>query len=145
MWRYLASGLLATMLALGGCAERATDPPANRVTSADVRRDAGRAVDTTTQYLQQSKEEFQKDLEVRLRQMDVEIAKLRERGSELQADAKVKWEQKMDELETKREAARGKLAELRQSSAAAWKDLQAGAKSAWDEMDRAFREAAKEF
>jgi DNA-binding NtrC family response regulator len=115
------------------------------VTPADVGRDAGRAVDTTTQYLRQSKEEFQKDLEVRLRQMDVEIAKLREQGSDLQADAKVKWEHKMAELETKREAARVKLAELRQSSAAAWKDLQAGAKSAWDEMDRAFREASEEF
>ena len=145
MSQYLASGMLAMLLVAGGCAERATDRAAEKVTPADVRRDAGRAVDTTTQYLQQSKEEFQKDLEVRLQQMDVEIAKLREQGSDLQANTKVAWEQKMAELETKRDAARVKLAELRQSSAAAWKDLQAGAKSAWDEMDRAFREASEEF
>ena len=45
----------------------------------------------------------------------------------------------MAELETKRETARTKLAEVSQSSGEAWKDVQQGAQSAWDALDKAFR------
>ncbi len=45
----------------------------------------------------------------------------------------------MAELETKRETARAKLAEVSQSSGEAWKDVQQGAQSAWDALDKAFR------
>jgi hypothetical protein len=31
------------------------------------------------------------------------------------------------------------------SSAEAWKDVQKGAASAWDELDKAFRDASKEY
>lgn len=48
-------------------------------------------------------------------------------------------------LETKRDAARAKLAEIGASSAEAWKDVQKGAQSAWDELDQAFRDASQEF
>jgi hypothetical protein len=51
----------------------------------------------------------------------------------------------MAELETKREATRAKLAEVGHSSAEAWKDVQRGAQSAYDDLDKAFRDASKEF
>ena len=51
----------------------------------------------------------------------------------------------MVELEIKRDAARAKLAEVSQSSAEAWKDVQKGAQSAWDELDKAFRDASEKF
>ena len=44
--------------------------------------------------------------------MDAEIAKLREKGRELKDEAKANWDQKMADLETKRVAARAKLAEV---------------------------------
>ena len=80
-----------------------------------------------------------------LNELDAEIAKLREKGSDLKDEAKANWDQKMAELETKREAARAKLAEVSHSSAEAWKDVQKGAQSAWDELDKAFRDASQEF
>ena len=51
----------------------------------------------------------------------------------------------MAELETKRDAAHAKLAEVGHSSAEAWKDVQKGAQSAWDELDKAFHDASREF
>ena len=51
----------------------------------------------------------------------------------------------MADLETKREAARAKLAEVGQSSAEAWKDVQQGAQSAWDELEKAVQDASREF
>jgi LPS O-antigen subunit length determinant protein (WzzB/FepE family) len=116
-----------------------------KVTSEDVRRDAGQAVKTAVDYSQQAKEDFQKNLDARLNELDAKIAKLREKGRNLKDKAKANWDQKMAELETKREAARAKLAEVGHASTEAWKDVQKGVQSAWDELDQAFRNAAQEF
>lgn len=51
----------------------------------------------------------------------------------------------MADLEAKREVARAKLDEVGRSSAEAWKDVQKGAQSAWDELDKAVRDASSEF
>ena len=39
----------------------------------------------------------------------------------------------------------GKLAEVGHSSAEAWRDIQKGAQSAWDELDKAVHDASSEF
>jgi len=143
-------GLCTVMTCVGivavfGCDRQPVSAPPGKVTSEDVRRDAGHALDTAAQYSEQAKEEFQKKLEVRLQELDVEIAKLREQGSDLKDDAKVRWDRKLAELETKREAASAKLAEVADSTAMAWKDVQKGAQAAWDDLEQAFREASSEF
>ena len=137
--------MLAVLFAAQGCERNHADRTHGKVTSEDVRRDAGQAVETAAEYSQQTKEEFQKKLEVQLNELDAKIAKLREKGHDLKGEAKVKWDRKMAELETKREAARDKLAEVGHSSAEAWKDVRKGAQSAWDELDKSFREASREF
>jgi hypothetical protein len=137
--------MLAGLVAVMGCEQKAADPTPKKVSSEDVRRDAGQAAETAAAYSWQTKEEFQKKLESRLKELDAEIAKLREKGHDRKDEAKARWDQKMKELEAKRDAARAKLAEVRDASAEAWKDLQKGAHSAWDELDKAFRDAAREF
>jgi TolA-binding protein len=137
--------LVAGFVAIAGCGEQPADPTPNKVTSEDVRREVGEAADTAAEYSRQTKEEFQEKMDARLKELDGEIATLREKGSELKDDAKADWERKMADLETKREAARAKLDEVSQSSAEAWKDLQKGAQAAWDDLDKAFHEAASEF
>jgi hypothetical protein len=137
--------MLAGFVAVLGCERKSADTTPQKVTSEDVRRDAGQAVNTAAEFSQQTKEEFQKSLDARLKELDAEIAKLREKGRDLKDDAKANWERKMADLETKRDAARAKLTEVGHSSAEAWKDVQKGAQSAWDELDNAFREAAREF
>ena len=115
------------------------------MTSEDVRRDANQSAEMAVEFSRQTKEELQKKLDTQLKQSDAEIARLREKGSELKDEAKANWERKMANLETKRDAARAKLAEIGASSAEAWKDVQKGAQSAWDELDQAFRDASQEF
>ncbi|MFN0197530.1 MAG: hypothetical protein ACKVT0_12365 [Planctomycetaceae bacterium] len=137
--------IVAGFVAIAGCGEKTADPTPNKVTTEDVRRDVGQAADTAAEYSRQTKEEFQEKLDARLKELDGEIAKLREKGSELKDDAKANWERKMADLETKREAARAKLDEVSHSSAEAWKDIQKGAQSAWDDLDKAFHEASQEF
>lgn len=145
MSRFVWMVTLAGLVAVVGCERKPADRTPGKVTSEDVRRDAGQAVNTAVEFSQQAKEEFQRKLDARLKNMDAEIAKLHEKGRDLKGDAKVKWDQKLADLETKRDAARAKLAEVGQSSGAAWKDAQQGAQSAWDELEKAFRDASREF
>ena len=137
--------MVAGLLAPIGCEKKPADRTPGKVTSDDVRRDAGQDVKTAEEYSQQAKEEFQKKLETQLNELDAKIVKLREKGSGLKNKAKANWDQKMSELETKRKAANAKLAEVGASSAEAWKDVRKGAQSAYDDLDKAFRDASKEF
>ena len=150
MSRFIWVAMLAAVLASSGCEQKLADPMPGKVvpekvTPEDVRRDAGKAVDTAAEYSQQAKEEFRKKLEGQLNELDAKIAQLREKGRDLKGEAKANWDRKMADLETKREAARVKLAKVGHSTAEAWKDVQKGAQSAWDELDKAFHEAAREF
>ena len=131
--------------AVTGCEPPSTAPTPPKVTAEDVRHDADKAIDTAAEFSQQTKDEFQQKLEARLKELDAEIVVLREKSRDLKDDAKVKWDQKLAELEAKRDAARSKLTEVTESSAEAWKDIQKGAEAAWNDLDKAFQEASREF
>jgi len=145
MVRRLCAVVLAALATIIGCEQKATDETPGAVTSEDVRREAGQAVDTAAEYSEQAKEEFQNRLQARLEEMDGEIAALREKGRDLKDEAKADWDEKLADLEAKRDAARAKLAEVGQSSAEAWQDVQQGAQAAWDDLDQAFQDAWREF
>ncbi|MDZ4817392.1 MAG: hypothetical protein SGJ20_00300 [Planctomycetota bacterium] len=145
MYRFVWMLTLVGLLTASGCERKPPDGVPGKVTSEDVRRDASQAAETAAEYSRQTKDEFQNKLENRLKELDAEITTLREKGRELKDQAKVDWDRKMAAVESKRDAARGKLAEVRDSSAAAWKDVQKGAQSAWDDLDKAFHEASREF
>lgn len=145
MSRRMYGVLFLSGLVIGGCEQSSREQTPGSVTSEDVRRDVGKAAQTAADFSLQAKEDFQRSLEARLEELDAEIAKLREKGGNLKDQAAATFKMKMAELETKRDAARAKLAEVGQSSAEAWKDVRKGAESAWDELDKAFREAASEF
>jgi TolA-binding protein len=145
MPRFVWMLMLVGLLTASGCERKPADRTPGKVTSEDVRRDAGQAAETAVEYSRQTREEFQKKLEARLNELDGEITKLREQGRDLKDQAKTDWDRKMADLATKQEAARAKLAEVRDSSAEAWKDMQKGAQSAWDELDKAFHDASRKF
>jgi hypothetical protein len=89
------------------------------------------------------------DFEVRfktsLAEMEVEIAKLYEKGVALKDEAGVRWSEKMAELKAKQKVAREKLDEIGTSTGEAWVRMEKGAQSALDDLRKAFQEATKEF
>jgi len=139
-WMLCAAVLSAAI----GC-NKSPGEPAGKVTQADVNRDVAQADKTTAAYVAQTKEEYQTQLEARLAAVDAEMAALREKSRDLKDEAKADWERTLPQLQAKRDSVHDKLAEVRQSSGEAWKDIKKGAQSAWDEMDAAFRDASKRF
>jgi len=137
--------VFALLAGLLGCESNPVDTKTGTVTQDDVRRDIDQAAKTTTEYANQSREEFQKGLATRLKDLEDQIASLRTRQGELQDEAKANWDRKLTALEAKRDAASSKLTEVRRASEDAWKDMQVGTQAAWDELDKACREAMSEF
>ena len=141
VWMVMIAGLFLAV----GCEQKPADPSPKKVTSEDVRRDAGKAGETAAEYSRQAKEEFLKKLDGQLKELDAEIAKLHDKGRNLKDKAKADWEQEMADLKMKRDAVRVKLAEVGHSTAEAWKDVQKGAQSAYDDLDKSFRDASRKF
>ena len=124
----------------------------SEVSTETVRRDAEKAVGTAKDTAVEAKAaavQAKKDFELRLKtglaEMEVEIAKLHEKGHALKDEAGTRWNDKMAELKAKQKVASDKLDELGTSTGEAWGHLEKGAQAAWDDVRKAFREAAKEF
>jgi TolA-binding protein len=83
MTRFISILILVGLLAASGCGQKPVEPKIGKVTSEDVRRDASKTIETAAEFSQQTKEEFQKKLDSRLKELDAEIAKLREKRSSL--------------------------------------------------------------
>jgi len=135
----------AVLVSCAGCAEPPVEHTVRKVTVEDVRRDTEKAADTATKAATQAKEDLEMRLKSGLVAMDIEIAKLREKGLALKDEAKTRWNERMADLRAKQEAARKKLDELGTSTGEAWDRVEKGAQSAWDDLQKAVQEASKEF
>jgi hypothetical protein len=133
------------LVSCAGCAEPPVEHTVRKVTVEDVRRDTEKAADTATKAATQAKEDLEMRLKSGLVAMDIEIAKLREKGLALKDEAKTRWNERMADLRAKQEAARKKLDELGTSTGEAWDRVEKGAQSAWDDLQKAVQEASKEF
>jgi hypothetical protein len=139
----------AVVFAASGCTKAPVEHTVRKVPSEvsteDVRRDTEKAVDTAKDAAVQAKKDFELRLKAGLAEMEVEIAKLHEKVHALKDEAGTRWNEKMADLQAKQKVARDKLDELGTSTGEAWGHLEKGAQAAWDDVRKAFREAAKEF
>lgn len=147
----VALGTLGLAFILG-CEQKApqaqpssTSAMPSKVTIDDVKRDAAESLNTTAAYSQQERDRLLADMKAQMALMDANIEKLRLQGKDLASDAKTNWELRMAALEEKRKLAKERLVEFGESSSKALKDVEAGAKSAWEELSKAFQETSKEF
>jgi hypothetical protein len=136
-----------------GCTEKQTTTTTQRTTStsdaddvaANARQQRREAVDATAEQLRLEKEELERNLEVGLSELDEKMARLSERIKEESGEAKVRLQKQWDDLKPQRDQARQKLDELKKSSAEAWKDLKAGAQSAFAELRESVNQASERF
>lgn len=119
------------------------------VTSNEVQQEVDEAVDVTSSYVGQTKEEYQAQMQMKLDALDAKIDELQVRAEaaseEAEADAKRQYEETMAALKQKREATADRLAELKDASGDAWKDIAAGVDAAWSDLKVAFSAAASRF
>lgn len=142
---WLVSAAVIASLTSTGCSQPRVEHPVPEVTAEDVRRDTSKAADTALKAASQAQEDFMMRLKSNLADMDTEIAKLHEKGLALKDEARTRWNATMADLEVKRDALLKQVDELGKSTGAAWERLEEGAQSAWDDLQKAYQEASKEF
>ncbi len=91
------------------------------------------------------KEAYEKKMQARLDEWGAEINVLKAKADKAKADARVGYYKQIEELKLKKQAASGKLAELRKSGDGAWEDLKTGLESSWDSLGKAVKSAASRF
>jgi hypothetical protein len=109
----------------------------------EIQHEVDHAAKTIAASVQTAKQEFHKTMEARLKNLESDITKLREKGRDLKGTAQTDWDRKMVILETKLDTTRAKLTEVSHASEEAWKDLQTHVQSTWDDLERSVQEALR--
>lgn len=92
-----------------------------------------------------SRQDFELTLTERLDRLRDQIHEMQTASVKPRQAAASKRHDAMADLEAKQEQAREQLAALTQASGAAWEGLRDSAKCAWDELDKAIRQARSAF
>ncbi|UOF00763.1 sll1863 family stress response protein [Bdellovibrio reynosensis] len=96
-------------------------------------------------YSVEQKEQFQKDMEVKLQDLKSEIADLKKSASEKSGKVKAGMKEKIAALESKQDEMKKDLAKLKKSSGKAWTEMKSGMNAAWDSLSKSYAKAKSEF
>lgn len=91
------------------------------------------------------RDEYIEKAKARLDQWNAEIDKLKAKADEAEADAKVRYQQQLQELRRHRDEAEKRIKDLQQAGDDAWMDLKTGFDKAWDSIGDAFERARARF
>lgn len=92
-----------------------------------------------------SKAAYQQKLESQLKEWDANLATLRAKSMQATADARIRFEDELEKLKTRREAANLRLEELARRSETAWEDTKEGTEKVWAEMGKTMERIAAQF
>lgn len=84
-------------------------------------------------------------LKAKLDEWNSEIDVLAAKADKAEADAKISYQNRLEDLRTKRAEVEEKIAELQQASEGAWEDLKQGLENSWDILKTSFTRAKSEF
>jgi len=88
---------------------------------------------------------YMEKAKARLEQWNAEIDKMKAKAHEAEADAKIKYQEQIEEMRKHRDEAELKMQEIAAANEDAWKDMKAGFDKAWDGVSDAFSKAMSRF
>lgn len=92
-----------------------------------------------------NKQAYEKKLQAQLEEWSADIDRLKAKATDLEGDAQLEYNRKIERLQAMREAAGERLDELRKAGDDAWDDLKGGVDEAWTELEAAFLKAKSRF
>lgn len=93
----------------------------------------------------EDKELYKQKFQAQLDEWKADIAKLKAKADGASADVKLSINAQIEELNSKMQAASGKLAELQEAGESAWESVKEGAESAWASLKKSVSDAADKF
>jgi uncharacterized protein YhjY with autotransporter beta-barrel domain len=92
-----------------------------------------------------NRDEFVLKLKEKIDLWNADLDKLQARADLASAEARVKYQQQIEDLKIKRGELEEKMAQLRGASEGAWGDVKAGMEVAWSSMSEALSSAMQRF
>ncbi len=99
---------------------------------------AGFAAAADTIREREQKEAYQKQMELRLAEVNQKLSTVTSRASDVKEDSRSEFNRQLEELQKRRELASRKLAELRAASGQDWERLKAETYAAIGDLDRMY-------
>jgi len=139
----LAFTLLAFISACGGDKEKAEEKA--QVTSEQVERQAKETAESATAYVAQKKDEFVQGMEREYTDIEKKINDLQARLSQETEEKKATLNEKLEQLQQKKETASKKIAEMKSASAETWENMKADVSQAMEDLKKSYEEAVSKF
>jgi len=95
--------------------------------------------------MQNKRKAYEEKLDAQLKEWNAQIALLKAKAENAEADAKIDYYKTIDALEHKQNNAEANLQELKTAANEAWEAVKAGAEKAWAEVKIAYHDAASKF
>ena len=127
------------------CSKETPEKAETQVSSEDVKRETGEALETTKTYFRQEKERYQKEVEATLSELNDKIKDLQSKAEQAGTDTKAKYNEIIEELRKKQEEAQSKLNDLKSKSADAWEDIKSGMDAALENLKNSYNDAVSHF
>jgi len=112
-----------------------------KVTSDEMRKQAGEALDAVKKFAGQQKAEYQQKIEEELSELGDNIAKLRERAKTATGESLKSLEERIGDLRERQAAAQKKLGEVKAATEQAWSGLREGMDKALLELKKSYESA----
>lgn len=81
----------------------------------------------------------------KLDEWSAEIDRLQARAKVAEADAKLKYNEQLEEMRARRDAAQAQVVEMQKASDKAWDDVRNGFEKAWTDLQSAFESAMSRY
>ncbi|MGA6926556.1 MAG: hypothetical protein WBY88_12785 [Desulfosarcina sp.] len=95
--------------------------------------------------MSEKRDAYVKKLKAQLDVWNADIDKLDARAARAEAEARIEYQERMDDLRAKRDDARDKLSAMQQAGEGAWEDLKEGLENSWEILKISFNRATSEF
>jgi myosin heavy subunit len=137
--------MIASMVITGGSCKSKTAQNSGDISREDVQEEVEEAVDTTVAFLTEERKEMMDTYQSKVETAEQQIQEMKEQLESTEAAVKQDYQQKIQMLESQTAFIKNNIQELRESSAEAWKQLSAGVDTALVDLEKALRDARKEF
>ena len=98
-----------------------------------------------TQPKPTQKQLYEQKIKAQLDQWNARIDELKAKAAQKDAEARLDYQNQIEELQAKRDAFEQKLQDLQKSSEDAWEEISQGVEKAWNELGKSFEAAFSKF
>ena len=95
--------------------------------------------------MSEKRDAYVQKMKAKIDEWNADIDKLTAKADQAEADAKIRYHQRLEELHAKRQVMEDKIADLQSAGESAWEELKQGVESSWQSWKESFTKAKTAF